>query len=132
VSKTASKRRSFSSTRGPSQLESLQRKIWSRKRTLLSRRKGMVEVRLSVCPSVCTSVCLSICLYVCLNDAHELKIQWRVVAFRTNCQGDPPILSFIAFLLRSFLTICRYIPLSTVCASMAVYLFVSQFCWTTD
>ena len=52
VSKTASQRRSFPSTRGPSQLESLQRKIWSRTRTLLSRRKGMVEVRLSVCTSV--------------------------------------------------------------------------------
>ncbi len=53
-------------------------------------------------------------------DAHGLKIQGRgrgygmflpkflrgVKGFRKNCQGGPPILRFIAFLLTSFSKIC--------------------------
>ncbi len=74
-----------------------------------------------------------------LIDAHGLKIQGRgygmflpklqggVKGFRKNCQGGPPILRFIAFLLTSFSKICLgggccFIPspppLPPLCASM--------------
>jgi hypothetical protein len=78
----------------------------------------MVEVRLSVCPSVCRSVSV---MYTSWKSSGGSWLSGQ------NCQGDPPILSFTAFLLKSFLTICRYIPLPPYLPCVHLWLFICLF-----
>ncbi len=74
-------------------------------------------------------VCLSVHLFVGLS-------QWCTgVENPDKFPGGSPYFEFYCIFIEKFfdnLPLYPPSPLPPLCASMAVYLFVSQFCWTTD